>query len=107
MKYPTTREGAAAFEAAGEFSRPVTGGRIVIYSEHTDPMGRNVRHWLCFQFPNPWAHEKGSSAYTIAGQIYLEKDGCWRAPRGASFRRHFSTPAAAIKAANSATITAL
>ena len=94
MNYSTVSQANAAFQEASDFELRVPGGRIIISSEHTDKPGKNVRHWLHFQ------REIETVSRYVATGIYLEKNGEWISPRGAKYRRHFSTPSAAIKYLN-------
>lgn len=92
MKYATTLQERAALNGVESYQRIVPGGRVVIYSEHTDGEGKNWRFWLCFQH-----RIDAPSIFTIRDQLYLDKDGRWRHPHGASSRRHFHSPNAAAK----------
>jgi len=74
-------------------TRTVPGGRVVI--DVGVPSTNQILFWLTFQ---PKADTP--SGYTVRGQLYLDKDGHWRDPHGAKYRRHFSTPATAIKHAD-------
>jgi hypothetical protein len=92
MKYSSPFEANKALEIAGAFAQETSTGRLIIYAEHTDKIGLNLRFWLCFQ-PRIDAPCK----FSIEDQVYLDRDGGWRKPHGDSSRRHFSTPSAAIK----------
>ena len=94
MNYSNVSQANVAFEIADKFFLLVPGGRITIASEHTDKAGKNVRHWLHFQ------KELDTAGRYEATGTYLEKNGEWISPRGAKYRRHFSTPSAAIKYLN-------
>lgn len=92
MQFTNTIQARSALNGVEEFQRIVPMGRIVIYSEHTDPDGKNWRFWLCFQH-----RIDAPSPFTVRGQLYLDRDGRWREPHGAASRRHFATPSAAAK----------
>jgi len=78
---------------AEKYQRELPNGRIIIYSD--TPNNYSIRFWLCFQ-----PRSDTPSRFSIGGQRYLDKDGGWREPHGASSRRHFSSPAAAIRFAD-------
>jgi hypothetical protein len=95
MKYPTVKAASIAFDDANGYERAIPDGRVIIYGSHTDGAGRNAFFWVCRQSVIP-----GRGA-TVAGQRYLDRDGQWREPHGLKYVRRFSTPAAAIKFADS------
>jgi len=93
MKTENIEHQRGSLAQADAYTRQVPGGRLVIYAGV--PSEHRVMFWLAFQ---PTAETP--SGYTVRGQLYLDKDGRWREPHGAKYRRHFSTPSAAIKHAN-------
>jgi len=95
MKTLNHRHQMEASKPADDYRRAVLGGRIIIYSEF--PSDKSMRFWLCFQHATPPGILR---PYTVSGQLYLEKDGHWREPHGAKYRRHFSTPATAMNHAD-------
>lgn len=105
MKFTTQAAARNAVKNAHEFQRNLQdGGRLVIYSRHTDNEGLNWVFWICRQFKNPIFGSNefpGACQCTVSGQLYLDKDEVWREPHGSAAVKTFSTPAAAIQFANS------
>ena len=93
MKTTGYRHQIELMTQAEKYQRELPDGRIIIYSEA--PTDYSIRFWLCFQ-PRIDAPCK----FSIGGQRYLDRDGGWREPHGASSHRHFSSPAAAIRFAD-------
>jgi len=92
MKTTGYRHQIQLINEADEYQRELDDGRIIIYSEA--PSDFSIRFWLCFQ-----PRIDAPSKFTVSGQKYLDLDGQWREPHGAKYRRHFSSPSAAIKTA--------